>query len=81
MAGIQALQKWLGKLKDAGKPRPSPLTALYGSFDAWVECEVLPGIERGALDRADMIAVVIALRRWMQGGTWPTLTTYCTLTI
>lgn len=70
MAGIRALQKRLGKLEDAGKPRPSPFTVLFGSFDAWVEREVLPGIESGALARDDMIAVVAALRHWEHDGTW-----------
>ena len=70
MAGIRALQKRLGKLEDAGKPRPSPFTIMFGSFDAWVEREVLPGIESGALDRRDMIAVVAALRHWEGAGVW-----------
>ncbi len=64
MAGIRALQKRLGKLEDAGKPRPSPIAVWYGSFDAWVEREVLPGVESGALAAEDMIEVVTALRGW-----------------
>lgn len=67
---LRALQKRLAKLEDAGKPRPSPFTLLFGSFDAWVEHEVLPGIEGGALDRRDMVAVVAALRAWEADGTW-----------
>lgn len=74
MAGIRALQKRLVKLEDAGKPRPSPFAVLYGSFDAWVEREVLPGIESGALDQRDMIEVVACLRRWERDGTWSALT-------
>ena len=70
MAGIRALQKRLGKLEDAEKPRPSPFAIMFGSFDAWVECDVLPGIENGTLDQRDMIAVVAALRRWEHDGTW-----------
>lgn len=70
MSGIRALQKRLAKLEDAGKPRPSPFAVLFGSFDAWVEQEVLPGIESGALDHRDMIGVVAALRRWEADGTW-----------
>lgn len=70
MAGIRALQKRLGKLEDARKPRPSPFTVWYGSFDAWVESEVLPGIEGGALDATGMIEVVAALRAWEDDGTW-----------
>ncbi|WP_145201161.1 hypothetical protein [Sphingobium sp. B2] len=70
MAGIRALHKRLVKLEDAGKPRPSPFTVLYGSFDAWVEREVLPGIQSGALDQQDMVAVVAALRAWERDGTW-----------
>ncbi len=70
MAGIRALQKRLAKLEDAEKPRPSPFTALFGSFDAWVEREVLPGIESGALDERDMIGVIAALRAWETDGVW-----------
>lgn len=70
MAGIRALQKRLMKLEDAGKPRPSPFTVMFGSFDAWVEREVLPGIESGALARDDMIEIVACLRRWEHDGTW-----------
>ncbi|MGC4251531.1 MAG: hypothetical protein QM605_08750 [Sphingobium sp.] len=70
MAGIRALQKRMAKLEDAEKPRPSPFTVMFGSFDAWVEREALPGIESGALDHRDMVAVVAALRRWEQDGTW-----------
>ena len=67
---LRALQKRLAKLEDAEKPRPSPFAVLYGSFDAWVELEVLPGIESGALARDDMVAVVAALRAWEHDGTW-----------
>lgn len=70
MAGIRALQKRLGKLEDAEKPRPSPFVLLFGSFDAWVEQEVLPGIESGALDHRDMVSVVNSLRAWEANGTW-----------
>lgn len=70
MAGIRALQKRLGKLEDAGKPRPSPFSVLFGSFDAWVEQDVLPGIETGALDANGMVAVVAALRAWETEGVW-----------
>jgi len=42
----------------------------FGSFDEWVEREVLPGIESGALEGADMIVIVAALRRWEADGAW-----------
>lgn len=67
---LRALHKRLVKLEAAGKPRPSPFAVLYGSFDAWVEREVLPGIQTGALDQRDMVAVVAALRAWEHDGTW-----------
>ena len=70
MAGIRSLQKRMAKLEDARKPRPSTFTVLFGSFDEWVEREVLPGIESGALDQRDMVAVVAALRAWERDGTW-----------
>lgn len=67
MAGIRALQRRLKRVEDAGKPRTSPIALWYGSFDAWVEREIIPGIESGALDAVDMIDVVAALRAWEQG--------------
>lgn len=67
MAGIRALQRRLKRVEDAGKPRPSPIVLSYGSFDAWVERTIIPGIESGALDAVDMIDVVAALRAWEQG--------------
>lgn len=70
MAGIRALQKRLGKLEDAGKPKPSLIAVWYGSFDAWVEQEVLPGVESGTLAADDMVEVVAALRRWETEGVW-----------
>lgn len=70
MAGIRALQKRLARLEDAEKPKPSPFAVLYGSFDAWVERDVLPGVESGALAPDDMVEVVAALRRWEANGVW-----------
>jgi hypothetical protein len=43
-------------------------TRWYGSFDAWVEKEILPNLESGTLDH-DFIIVVAALRRWDEDGT------------
>lgn len=73
MTGIRALQKRLARLEDAGKPSPSLIAVLHGSFDAWVEREVLPGVESGALAADDMIEVVAALRRWENDGKWERL--------
>lgn len=70
MAGIRALQRRIKRIEEAEKPKPSPFTLLFGSFDAWVEHEVLPGIQSGALDQRDMVAVVAALRAWERDGTW-----------
>lgn len=70
MAGIRALQKRMARLEDAGKPRPSPFAVLYGSFDAWVEQDVLPGGESGALAADDMVELVAALRGWETEGVW-----------
>lgn len=69
MAGTRALQKRAGKLEKADMSTPSPFVRWFGSFDAWVEGEVLPGVEGGALAANDMVAVVAALRRWEQDGT------------
>ena len=70
MAGIRALQRRVKRIEEGRKPRPSPFTVWFGSFDAWVELEILSGIESGALEGADMIVVVAALRAWSDGGAW-----------
>ena len=57
-------------MEDAGKPKPSLIAVWYGSFDAWVEQAVLPGVESGALDSDDMVDLVTCLRRWESDGTW-----------
>lgn len=67
---LRALQRRVAKLETARKPRPSKFTDWFGSFDAWVEQEVLPGIESGALHPEDMVVVVACLRRWESDGTW-----------
>jgi hypothetical protein len=70
MRAVRALQKRLVRIERAALPKPSPFTTAFGSFDTWVERQVLPGIETGLLDRDDMIEVVAALRNWEQDGTW-----------
>jgi hypothetical protein len=67
---LRALQRRVKRLETGAKPRPSLIAAWYGSFDAWVERQILPGIESGALDGADIIVVVAALRRWEEDGLW-----------
>ena len=64
---LRALQRRVAKLERGDKPRPSPIALWYGSFDAWVEREVLPGLESGALD-GDFVVIVAALRAWEEGG-------------
>lgn len=70
MAGIRALQKRTAKLEKADMPTPSLIALWYGSFDAWVEQAVLPGVESGALAADDMVDLVACLRRWEHDGTW-----------
>lgn len=70
MRAVRALNKRVARLEQASKPKPSPFVAWYGSFDAFVEKYILPDIEKGALDRRDMIVVVTALRAWETDGTW-----------
>ena len=67
---LRALQRRVQRLETGAKPRPSPFAAWYGSFDAWVESQILPGIESGALDGADIVFIVAALRRWEEDGLW-----------
>lgn len=70
MRAVRALQKRVARIERASMPRPSPFVIAFGSFDAWVERQVLPGIEAGLLDRADMIEIVAALRAWELAGVW-----------
>lgn len=70
MGAVRALQRRVIRLEHAAKPRRSPIVIFYGSFDRFVEVAILPGIESGALDRADMIEIVGALRLWESDGTW-----------
>ena len=70
MRAVRALQKRASRLEVAARPRRSPFAVVYGSFDRFVEREVLPGIATNLLDRDDMIDVVAALRRWEHDGTW-----------
>lgn len=70
MGAVRALSRRVVKLEQAGKPRPSPFVLMFGSFNQFVEQQILPGIEAGALDRDDMVDVVAALRAWESDGTW-----------
>lgn len=70
MAGLRALTKRVARMERGDKPRPSPFVRIWGSFDLFVEIEILPGIEDGSLDRRDMIEVVAALRTWEDNGVW-----------
>lgn len=67
---LRALQRRVKRMEDARKPRPSPFTAWFGSLDVWVELQILPGVESGALDPDDMIFIVAVLRAWEAGGAW-----------
>lgn len=64
------MQKRVARIERAAMPRPSPFELVYGSFDRFVEQQILPGIEAGALDRDDMVEIVAALRGWELDGTW-----------
>lgn len=66
---LRTLQRRVAKVEKARKPRPSPFTLWYGSFDLLVEKVVLPDLERGALDR-EFIILVAALRSWEHNGVW-----------
>jgi len=70
MRAVRALQKRVARIERAALPKPSPFVLAYCSFDQFVERQVLPFIEAGALDRADMIDVVSALRALELDGTW-----------
>lgn len=70
MRAVRALQKRVARIEAASMPQPSPFAQMYGSFDAFVEVEILPGIADGSLARDDVIEVVAALRAWETDGTW-----------
>lgn len=70
MRAVRALPKRVARIERAAMPQASPFALLYGSFGQFVEREVPPGIQAGALDRADMVDVVGALRPREQDGTW-----------
>ena len=70
MGAVRALSRRVARLERAGKPRPSPFTIGWGSFDRFVEVVVIVGIERSELSEVDMIEVVAALRIWETDGTW-----------
>lgn len=70
MGAVRALSRRVARMEREGKPKPSPFVVMFGSFDLFVEIEVLPQIEAGHLCRADMVDVVVALRRWEEDGTW-----------
>lgn len=70
MRAVRALQKRVMRIERAAMPKPSPFELAYGSFDRFVEQQILPGIEAGALDPDDMVDVIAALRCWEQDGTW-----------
>ena len=70
MVAVRALQRRVAKMEKATRPRPSPFTICYGSFDTFVEKHVLPDLNAGKLDWADMGGIIAALRRWEEDGTW-----------
>jgi hypothetical protein len=70
MRAVRALQKRVMRIERAAMPRPSPFVLAYGSFDQFVEQQILPGIEAGALHPEDIIEVVAALRSWEASGVW-----------
>jgi hypothetical protein len=67
---LRALQRRVKQIEDARKPWPSPFTAWFGSLHVWVELQILPGVESGALDTDDMVELVAALRAWETEGGW-----------
>ncbi|RJG57709.1 hypothetical protein D0Z70_00315 [Sphingobium terrigena] len=62
MAGSRALNRRVKRMEESGKPKPSLIAIWYGSFDEWVEQDVLPGVESGALEPDDIVDVVAVLR-------------------
>ncbi|SEQ69527.1 hypothetical protein SAMN05518866_102162 [Sphingobium sp. YR768] len=67
---LRALQRRVKRIEEGRRLRPSPIVLWYGSFDSWVESQILPGMLDGMLDRRDMVVVIAALRRWEDNGVW-----------
>lgn len=70
MGPVRALERRLARVERKLNPKPSPFATMFGTFDVWVAEHVLPEIETGLLDRADMIEIVAILRIWESDGTW-----------
>ena len=60
----------VAKLEAAQRQPRSPIEVDYGSFSAF-EDQTQALIDDGKLDRADMGAVLTALRRWHVDQVWP----------
>ena len=69
MASTRALLSQLKQLKAARQPRPSPIVALYGSFDAFAD-KCMAEVHDGKLCPVDMPVVIACLRRWERDGDW-----------
>lgn len=70
MVAVRALQRRVTKLEQVGKPRLSPLTRWYGSFDNFVARGIMPGIRAGTLSEGDMHDIIEVMARWEKDGTW-----------
>ena len=68
MVAVRALHRRVSRLEDVGKPRPSPITIMFGSIDAWVEGHIIPDIQRGLLCPREMADIIAALRSWEADG-------------
>lgn len=66
MAGVRAMLSRVQRLERAGSP-VSPFERHWGSLEAW-EAFSAERVAAGALDRADMAIVVVAVRRWHRDG-------------
>lgn len=62
MAGIRALQRRVKRIEKAEKPRPSPIAAMYGSFDLFVDVSYAKIIAGQLGD--EFYEVIDALRGW-----------------
>lgn len=68
MVAVRALERRIAKLELASKPRPSPITIMYGSIDAWVERYIIPDIQAGRVCPREMADLVAAMRSWEERG-------------
>gem|GEM_PF-1760266 len=69
MTSVLSMLQRVKRLEALRSAPKTPFEVSYGSFDAF-EAETLTLIDERKLGRADMEAVLVALRRWHADNVW-----------